>query len=644
MTKQSKEYQAITFPPIDYETWKNEAEKSLKGKPIEKLHTKTYENIILKPIYTKEDIKHNPFLKEMPGESSKVRGTRLTGYVSQPWHVSQEIDDATLEGFNAALKDGLANGQTMIHFTLQPQNSTEVGLPLHTIEDMKIALDGIPLSSIPVFIDAKTGLLPFLNLVSSYINEQNISSEELTGTIGMDLFAQLVTNGTLPLPLEKGYDQLAESVKWAIEKSSNLRTILVKGDPYHNGGGNAVQELAYSLGTAAEYVSELIERGLAIDEIASRITFTFSIGSNVFMEIAKLRAAKILWSTIIEAYGGKEESSKMYIHARTSAFSKTIYDPYVNMLRSTTEAFSAIIGGIDSLHVSPFDEPIKSSDSFSRRIARNTQSILREESFLDRVIDPAGGSWYVESLTNELAEKAWELFQEVELQGGMLSALKAGSVQTSINKVLSERQKNVNYRKEKIVGTNVYANIKEMQVSSNETRNQLTNNDTQEQMTVDKIPQVRISESFEKLRKASEYHLQSTGERPKIGLLNLGTIPEHKPRADFISGFFEAGGFQVVRDDGYQAIEAAIAGAKAMKLQTFVFCGKDDRYGELIPAIAKELMLQNPAIRLYIAGQQDEATVAEYKRMGILDFIHIGTDCYGFLESLQKEMGVQDNG
>jgi len=632
VTNKSKKYQDITFPSIDYETWKQEAEKSLKGKPLEKLHKKTYEKITLKPIYTKEDIQHIAFLKDMPGEGSKVRGSKPTGYVNNPWHVSQEIDIQTPEEFNNALKEALQNGQTMIHFTLRTENNSSDGLAIHNENDMKKAFHGISLSNTPVLIDAQTDLLPFLSLIEAYAKE-----DSLTGTIGMDPLAVLVENGQFPSKLEVAYEQLSESVKWATEKQPNLRTILVKGSSYHNGGANAVQELAYTIGTGIEYISELLDRKHSIDEIAQRMTFTFSIGSNVFMEIAKIRAARMIWSTVIEAYGGNEESSKMHIHARTSAFTKTIHDPYVNMLRSTLEAFSAIVGGIDSLHVSAFDEPIKRSDSFSRRIARNTQAILHKESFLNRVIDPAGGSWYVEALTNELAESAWKLLKEIESQGGMLEALKSGSVQESISTVLSERQKNVNLRRDKIVGTNMYANIQETSIG------QIVQKDKKQSSAsssfINPIPSVRISESFELLRKASEDYLRATGERPKVGLINLGPIPEHKPRADFITGFFEAGGFQLLKNDGYLKVEDAIAGAKAMNLTTFVFCGKDESYKEMTMRICSELKEFNQDYRFFIAGKPEDE--AQFLNTGISGFIHMGTNCFEFLHQLQQELGVK---
>ncbi|TGU94552.1 methylmalonyl-CoA mutase, partial [Mesorhizobium sp. M00.F.Ca.ET.186.01.1.1] len=216
--------------------------------------------------------------------------------------------------------------------------------------------------------------------------------------------------GQLPYSLDTAFDAMAKMTSWASQHAPKLKTILVQGNPYCESGGHAVAELAFSLATGVEYIQAMLDRGLSIEEVAGRMQFSFAVGSDVFMEIAKLRAVKMLWANIVDAYGGSVETQKIAIHARTAAWTKTVCDPYVNMLRATTEAFSAIVGGVDSLHVSAFDEAIRPANEFSRRIARNTQIILEQEAHLAKVVDPAGGSWYVEWLTDELAKKAWELF------------------------------------------------------------------------------------------------------------------------------------------------------------------------------------------------------------------------------------------
>ncbi|MCH1626648.1 methylmalonyl-CoA mutase family protein [Ferdinandcohnia quinoae] len=646
MVDQANKMQNAFFPPVDYETWKKETEKSLKGKSFEQLHTNTYENIALKPIYTKEDIQNLPHVKELPGFDSRVRGTHKLGYTLKPWLNSQEIDARSAEELNCKVKHAIANGQSMIHFHLE-KNS---GLSIKNIEDVRSAFDGVPLDSVPLLIHTKSNAVPLLNLLTTYCLEGNLSLQSIEGTVGMDPLGVLAEEGEAPQPISCLFDRMGDTLTWAKGNGSRIKTIIVSGNPYHNGGANAVQELAFTLATAVEYINELLNRGFNINEITPRMIFFFSVSSNVFMEISKLRAAKILWSTIINALGGDVETAKMNIHARTSAFTKTANDPFVNMLRSTTEAFTAIIGGIDSLHVSSFDEPIKRSDVFSSRIARNTQFILQEESHLHRVIDPAGGSWYVESLTNELAEKVWELFKEIEAKGGMLQSLKSGFVQDQIFNILNERQKNVNVRNDKIVGVNVYANMNEKPLDAplitKETsviqENQEVN--TGNVTRIKKIPRVRISETFEGLRSAAESYIKQTGERPKVGLINLGAIPSHKPRADFITGFFEAGGFQVIKNDGYETITKAVEGSVALDLTTYVFCGSDETYVEMLEEICKELKRNNPSIRLFVAGRQNKELEHLNQEVGITDYIDRKTDCYSLLYQLQLDMGVRPNG
>lgn len=647
MMEHVNKMQNAFFPPVDYETWRKETEKSLKGKPIEQLYTNTYEKITLKPIYTKRDIQQLPHVNEIPGFDSRVRGTQKLGYSHKSWFNSQEIDAISVNEFNSKVKYALANGQTMIHFYVKDGIKENRGLSILNIEDIVTAFDGIPLDSIPLLVHTNYNAVPLLTLLSRYSHKKNLSLQLIKGTVGMDPLGVLAKEGELSQPLPELFDCMAETLRWTNENASQLRTIIVSGNPYHNGGANAVQELAFTFATAVEYINELIKRGYSINEITPRMTFFFSVGSNVFMEISKLRAAKILWSSIIGAFGGDIDQAKMNIHARTSAFTKTVNDPYVNMLRSATEAFTAIIGGIDSLHVSSFDEPIRSSDSFSSRIARNTQSVLQEESHLHRVIDPAGGSWYVETLTNEIAEKAWELFKVIEAKGGMLQSLESGFIQEEISNVLGERLKNVNMRNDKIVGTNVYANINEKPLTDSLTirKSSSIKDDLVKthKNSIRIVPQVRLSEDFEELRRAAAAFAKNTGESPKVGLINLGTIPAHKARADFISGFFEAGGFKVVKNDGYETISEAVEGSIKLNVTTFVFCGSDELYQEMIEGICKGLQGNNPSIRLYVAGRSHKEQEEAWKQAGILGCIDRKTDCYSMLYQLQLDLGVCSN-
>ncbi|ANB60218.1 methylmalonyl-CoA mutase family protein [Anoxybacteroides amylolyticum] len=664
------------FPVPTYEEWKQEVEKSLKGKPIEKLYSMTYEQLQLKPIYTRHDLQ-SLSIEQYPGFSGYVRGTEPDGYVQKPWAVSQELSASSPQEWNEIAKHDIARGQTEIHFVLD-----RLGFSVTTLEDVETMFSGIPLERYSLRVDAGASSLPFLALFTAYLQKEQLPVDALRGTVGMDPLALLVQNGELPASLENLYDVMADVTKWAREHMPNVRTIIVHGEPYHHGGANAVQELAFAFATAVEYMNESLQRGLSVDEAATRISFSFAIGANFFMEIAKLRAARLIWANIIEAFGGSEEAKKLNVHARTSYFTKTVYDPYVNMLRATGEAFAAVVGGADSLHVSPFDEAIQPADEFSRRIARNTQLILREEAHMGKVIDPAGGSYYVETLTAQVAEQAWQLFQQIDAKGGMAKALEEGFVQAEVEKVAKQREHHVKTRKEKIVGTNFYANVAETSVkrtngiartsseqSLDEERiaelkagfsekkwletalyaaaNRATAQEIMEAMkgndssiAVQSIRQWRLAAPFEQLRQAAEVCLEKTGRRPTVALINLGTIPNHKARADFITGFFEAGGFAVVKNDGSMSTEEAVAGALALGESHYVVCGTDESYVDAVPTIAAELKKAAPHVKLYVAGKQEPHVEETFVQAGVDGFIHIGSNCYETLVTVMNEMGV----
>jgi methylmalonyl-CoA mutase len=668
-----------SFPPPTYEEWKQEVEKSLKGKPVEKLYSTTYENLRIKPIYTREDIESLEHIEQYPGFPGYVRGIEANGYIGEAWAVSQELSANSAKEWNEIVKHDLARGQTEIHLLLD-----RLGFSVTSLNDLEEMFSGISLQDYSLRVDAGESSLAFFALLAAYLQKQQIPLERVRGTIGMDPLASLVKKGQLSSSLTILYDVMADITAWTKENMPNLKTIIVHSEPYHNGGANAVQELAFAFATAVEYLNECLNRGLTIDEAAQRIGFSFAIGANFFMEIAKLRAARLVWTNIVQAFGGNEESQKMSIHARTSHFTKTVYDPYVNMLRATTEAFAATIGGANSLHVSPFDEAIQQADEFSRRIARNTQLILLEESHLGKVIDPAGGSYYVESLTAQLAEEAWKLFQHIEVKGGMTKALEEGFVQAEVEKVAELRKKNVKTRKEKIVGTNFYANLAESPVKRTEANNHvsvssegLINEENVAQliagfnekkfvetailmtshratareiekaleangpsMNIQPIQQWRLAEPFEQLRKASEAHLEKYGSRPKVVLINLGAIPNHKARADFITGFFEAGGFEVVKNNGYMSAEEAVEGALSAAGTHYVICGTDESYVETVPAITAGLKKANSHLKLYVAGKQAPELAETFVQAGIDGFIHIGSNCYETLAEFMKDMGV----
>lgn len=667
-----------TFPIPSFEEWKQEVEKSLKGKPFEKLYSTTYENITIKPIYTRRDIESLTHVEQYPGFPGYVRGTRPNGYIQEPWKVSQEISATSPQEWNEIVKHDLARGQTEIHIVLE-----RLGFPVISLDDMEAMFSDISLDKYSLRVDAGAQSLSFLALFAAYLQKRQMPFTAVRGTIGMDPIGTLAETGHLSFSLASSYDVMADVAKWAKNNMPHVKTVIVRGEPYHNGGANAVQELAFAFATAVEYINACLDRGLAIDDVASQIQFSFAVGSNFFMEIAKLRAARLVWANIVQAFGGSESAQKIAMHARTSYFTKTIYDPYVNMLRAAAEAFAATIGGADSLHVSPFDEAIGPADEFSRRIARNTQLILLEEAHIANVIDPAGGSYYVETLTAQVAEKTWKLFQEIEGKGGIVKALQDGFVQAEVENIAKQRKDNVKKRKEKIVGTNFYANLAEapiqkanegsekafpfskvdeenvaqLQAGFRENRwietaifmavRRATAQEIEAALKADEasinvkpIQQWRLAEPFEQLRKATEVHLEKHGARPTVHLINIGSIPNYKTRADFITGFFEAGGVAVAKSEGYHTAEEAVSGALEANGTHYIICGSDESYTDMVPAIAKAFKQAKPNAKLYVAGKQPADVEQTFIEAGVDGFIHIGSNCYETIVSFMKEMGV----
>jgi methylmalonyl-CoA mutase len=443
-------------------------------------------------------------------------------------------------------------------------------------------------------------------------------------------------------------------------------------------------------------MNRLSDKGLGVNRIAKQMRFTFGVGSFFFMEVAKFRAAKMLWSKITEAFGVDEENRKMTIHARTGLFTQTKFDPYVNMLRTTTEAFSAVVGGIDSLHTNTFDELFGLPDQFSRRIARNTQIILDEESHLTNLIDPAGGSFFVEKLTDEIAKAAWKEFQTVEEKGGIIKALEENYVQNEIEKVWQNRKKDIAKRKSVIVGTNMYANLKEEIKSKNEPDYEAIHKKCSEYLqklrtsgntnkhqsileklqrlvdessekaidtaaeailegatigeiskasranagngiTIKKLKQRRASEFFESLRdKADEIKLKR-GSRPKVFLATMGSLKQYKRRADFSQGFFEIAGFEIEYPNGFSTTDEAVKAANESNADVVVICSTDETYPELVPAIAKGIKEIKQDVTLVLAGYPKEQ-IEEHQNSGIDEFIYLGCDAFELLNKILEKI------
>ena len=690
-------------PPTD-EEWKAACEALLKGAPFEKkMFTKTYEGITFDPMYTRKHTEDILPKGVMPGMGDYLRGVDAAGYIGKPWGIAQACDETLPAENNELLRHENDKGATIYHIVLdtasragvdarQAEKVGDTGTSVTTVEDMHVLLTGLDLAKFPLYVYTGANAVPLLALVAAARRAAGEDMKNVRGIVGADPIGTLVTDGKLPASLDSYYDSLAAAARWATVNAPHLRTVFVRSDVYSSGGANDVQEVAAVLAAATAYLRALCERGLTIDAAASQIAFAFSMGANFFLQIAKLRAVRPLWAQIVKAFGGNAEAQKMRIHARPALFFKTVYDPYVNMLRNTTEIFSGVVGGIDSFESAPFDEPIRKGDEFSRRIARNVQIMLQEEFGLLQPIDPAGGSWAVETLTRQMKEKIWAAFQGIEKEGGIAAALRAGTVQEGIAKVLADRFKNADLRRDRIVGNNMYPNMTETLL---ETRAEdtaalkaqrtkdieayLSDIDTKHRdetlaafkadgsvqnaveaalagatiaelmaaltagkgaETVAAIAPHRWSERFEALRRRTEDYKAAKDDNVKIFLANMGPIPQHKARADFTTGFLQVGAFEVLGNDGFKTVDEAAEAARASGADAVVICSTDATSPEIVPALAPKLHKVLPQARVFLAGAAPKDLLETYKEAGIDEYISVRANCYEILEGLQKQKGM----
>ena len=567
---------------------------------------------------------------------------------------------------------------------------------MSTIEEIEALLKGMDLTTKELDIRTGASSVCCAAALHALCESQGVDVKSLSGMIGADPIGTLAQDGHLPRPMDEYFDDMAHTIAWANAHAPRLRTVLVDTDVYHNGGGNDVQELGFAMSTAVTYLRAMERRGIDVNTFAKQIRFHVSVGANFFMEIAKLRAIKMVWAQIIEHCGGDEEAKKINLFVSTSYFTQTVFDPYVNLLRAGSQSFSAVVGGMDGMFVRPLDGCIRPSDEFSRRIARNIQIMEQQEFNFIQPVDPAGGSWYLEPLTQELTEKSWALFQELEGKGGILETLVSGETQEAVDAILQSRFKNLATRKDRAVGSNMYPNmteellevpvvdfeglrqarvaalanvgtadaaelaLKKLQESDFSELGSLVSAaytalvagasfgqvfaalaDGSEGITVQAILSHRWTEQYEELRMRTETFKEThNGDNVKIFLANMGPIPQHKARADFVTSFMQVAEFDVLTNDGFPTVDEAVAAALASNADVTIVCSTDDTYPELAPAVTKAIKAARPAMKVFLAG----APSAELKELcdaaGMDDYISVRSNCYQTLLAMQREKGM----
>ncbi|MCD8262081.1 MAG: methylmalonyl-CoA mutase small subunit, partial [Bacteroides sp.] len=602
---------------VSTEQWMEKVTADLKGADFEKkLVWRTNEGFKVKPFYRMEDLQGLKSTDALPGEFPYLRGTKK----DNTWLVRQDIMVNDPKEANAKVLDILIKGVDSLGFSLCPDSLDEAYL--------ETLLEGIDAQYVELnFSTCQGHVVRLAGLLVDYFKKKGYDLSRLKGSINYDYLDKMLRRGK-----EKG--SLAETGKQLIEATAELpgyRVINVNALILNNAGAYISQELGYALAWGNEYLSQLIEAGVCGATAARKIRFNFGISANYFLEIAKFRAARLLWANIVAAYGKGESCStedtgdcpaKMHIHAETSSFNLTLFDAHVNLLRTQTEAMSAAIGGVNSMTVTPFDKTYQTPDDFSERLARNQQLLLKEESHLDKVVDPAAGSYYIENLTASIAEQAWKIFLSVEEQGGFYAAVKAGKVQEDINNSGKARHTAVAQRREILLGTNQYPNFTE---TAGDKRPMGAASCCKGE-TSSAIPTLtfdRAASEFETLRLQTE----ASGKRPKAFMLTIGNLAMRQARAQFACNFLACAGYEVVDNLGFETVEAGVEAAMAAGADIVVLCSSDDEYAEYaVPAY----QAVNGRALFIVAGTSDCAD--ELKAAGIEHFINVRSN---MLETLK---------
>ena len=568
------------FPPVSTESWEEVIRKDLKGADYaKKLVWQTEEGLAVKPYYRAEDLAGLDYLNAAPGTFPYLRGTRATA----DWRIREEIDEVDAEKANQAACSAIVAGAEEVAFgNVEIKSRTE----------LRILLANLP--EIPVhFQHANESLLRLL------IEKKPLSAV----STGMDPFANLI---------------LAAEIIPAAPRT--IVPFTIHSEKFDEAGATAVQEVGFALAAGIDFLAEMQSAGVDINRAAASLTFSFAIGSSYFFQIAKLRAFRMSWAKAVESFSVAKENAKARIHARTSRWNETIYDPYVNILRATTEAMSAAIGGADSISVAPFDECYKKPDESSRRMARNAQILLKQEALLCRVSDPGGGSYCIEVITDFIAREAWKVMQEIEGAGGYQKARADGHITRALKQSLAAKEKAILQRRRIFTGTSQHANLTEK---------------ASQRIDPSRPRDVRRgAEGYEQLRLRTERAATESGKTPRVLLAEIGDVKMRSARSNFAANFFGCAGFDIVtqRFDNVDAIAKNIA-------DIIVLCSSDPEYPALAAALITKLTALKRNTPVIVAGFPE--SVEELKAAGVADFIHVRSNPIELLTKWQKHLGIK---
>jgi len=614
------------FPPVGSEDWKAKIVADLKGADFDrKLVWRTNEGFSVQPYYRQDDLTNLNYLDTLPGEFPFVRGNKTN---DNDWYVRQNIVVNDFAEANKKALHVLMKGVTSLGFVFNECNNV-------TKDDMAVLLKDVCLESIEVNFVAKCYTAKIAEAFADYVLAGEWEPANVVASVACDPFGNYLIYGRM----KNGVEGSVEQVKNLIEKTASLpkyRVAAVNAKNFAAAGASAVQELAFALAQGAEYLSSLTDAGLAVNAVSKKLKFNFSVSANYFMEIAKFRAARMLWAQIVKAFGPKcDGCCKMNAYAETGTWNKTVYDPYVNMLRTQTEAMSAALGGVDSIAVLPFNAIYEDTTVFSDRIARNQQLLLKEESHFDKIVDPGAGSYYIEELTASIAEEAWKLFLTIQDKGGFLAAAKEGFIQAEIKAMAQKREMNIATRRENVLGTNQFPNFTEKLEKELDGAVFGATDLTAEDAEIETLKPYRGAMAFEKLRLATDKFAKA-GKRPLAFMLTIGNLAFRKARAQFACNFFAVAGYEVKDNNGFATVEEGVAAAKEAGAEVIVICSSDDEYAELAPATFDAMKGEGIFV---VAGAP--ACMDDLKAKGIENFIHVKSNVLADLTAYNEKLGIK---
>ncbi|MFO0860011.1 MAG: methylmalonyl-CoA mutase family protein [Phycisphaerales bacterium] len=695
--------QADLFPPTNAADWRKLAQKDVGVGDLDKrLIARLYEGIGVKPLYTAVDFPGAATdASGFGGVAPYTRGSQPPESRRYGWDIRQEYTYPTPSGLNAQILEDLEHGVTslLLRFDAAGREGLDAsdpaalaligadGCSISDVEDLATALEEVHLEMVHVSLEAGGAFLPAASLLATLWDRRKVARDQCRGAFNADPLAVLARDGHLIGGLDNALSHMGDLAAWTTRAFPKATSVRVGTAVYHHAGATATQDLAFSIATGVEYLRCLTRAGLTIDGAAGQMVHSFAIGSAFFLGAAKLRAARRLWARVIEACGGSQAAARMTMHVRPSRRIMTTRDPWVNILRNTACVMGAALGGADAIGSMPFDAPLGDPSARARRLARNTQHILQLESHLHRVNDAAGGSWYIESLTEALATKAWELFQQIERAGGMRACLESGWIRREVDAAAAPRVRNLQSRRDAVLGVSEFPRLDEQKPDveridradlARSACKRMTNRraispchvptagkpgsvaawafasasagaslGAIHQATVTHAPTFLTSplalhpfaEHFEHLRDATDQYVVQYGNRPRVFVASMGVPAKHLPRTNFARNFFEAGGFEVIgSEEGLSSCDNAARRFEESGANIAVIASDDATYAETVPSLAPALHRAG-ARTVVLAGNPGEKEV-EFRKLGIDRFIFVKCNVVQTLTDLLREEGV----